>query len=111
MINTAFDYGSDFVKFIEFFGIPENSGEFTVIVVVCVCGSSMNSIAAWIITVTYIFAVNHMNLRASPLDTSAAAFFLGNTAAFHNEAFIIGTYRITVFIVTDRRQKAFIAWV
>ena len=110
MVDGTFHNGSDFVKGIPFFGISLDAGEHAEIQIsVCISGTSFGGGRAGIVTIADILSFYHVNLRANPFDTVSTSLFMGNTTMFHGKGRVIGTGGITVFIVIDFFEAAFIS--
>ena len=110
MVDGTFHYGSDFVQFVPFFGIPLDAGEHTEIhVLVSVSGAAFFGSAAWMFTFAKPLSFPVTHFGASPLDTVRAPFLPCQAKIFHGKGRVIGAGGITVLVVTDFFESAFIA--
>ena len=110
--NSTFHDGSDFVSVIPFVGITLNTREHTQFhVFIGVSGSSFFSRAAGILTFTMPLAFYVTHLRASPFDAVSPTFLFCDTKVFHGKRRVFRAGRVTVLIVTDLFEGAFIAWI
>ena len=112
MVDGTFHNGSDFVKGIPFLGISLDSEEHAKIhIFVGASGASFGSGGAGSFAVADIFTFNHMNFGTNPFATVCTSLFPGNTTILHGKGRVIWTGGITVFVVTDFFEAAFISGV
>ncbi len=110
VVNGTFYNGSDFVKGIPFFGISLNAGEHAEIqIFICLGGTSFGGGRAGCVTIADILAFYHMNFGANPFDAVITSLFVSNTAILHGKGRVIWTGGITVFIVPNFFESAFIS--
>lgn len=110
VVNGSFDSRAYFIEAVPFFRIPLDTGKHPQLHVFIGIGCpAFFGSGAGVFTVTYPLPFYHMNLWAAPFDTFSTSFFFGNAEVFHGEGGIVWAGGISVFIVTDFLQGAFIA--
>ena len=109
--RTLYDR-ADFIKREPFLGVPLDSREFAEVhVFISISGAPLFCSAARFFAIADILAFHHMNFGASPFFPVSPAFFVTMPEMFHGKGRVIGAGGITVKVISDFRESAFVAYI
>ena len=109
MVDRAFYDGTDLIKSVPFLRVPLDPGKPAKIhVFISIGGAPLFGRAAGIFAVADILPFHHMDFRTAPLFTVGPAFFAAVPEMFHGGGRVVGAGGITVMVISDFRQGAFV---
>lgn len=112
MVNGTFHGSPCFIKGVPFIRITLNAGEHAEIhVVVGISGTSLFCGGAGLLAVADPLSFYHMDFGTNPFEPVRAPFFMAASGVFHIKAFVFWTGRISVNVVTDLFEGAFVPWI
>lgn len=112
VVDGSFHDGSDFIKGTPFLGIPLDAGEHAEVhVLVSVSGAPFFGSAAGFLAVTDPLPIYHVDFRTDPFVPVGTAFFVAVPCVFHVKGGVFGAGGVTVTVITDFFERAFIPWV